>query len=134
MTEETTKVEEVDESGAKSAAAMAEKLDPAQNPAQQAVTFLNSSMEEVNKLVSQCSTKQLKRVVTALTIQPFNQVPFHFSYRHEEELYNVLVERERAKGILFVVAVKEQEIAEEIKQRASTEAKQGETEDGKQEN
>lgn len=84
-----------------------EVLSDKSDATKQAIIFLNTSMPEVNNLIDQCSAKQLKRVITALTCQPFKE-DFQFSYQHESRLYNVLVERERAKGILLIIGYEEQ--------------------------
>lgn len=81
------------------------RLDP--QAKQKCEMYLQENLGKYTKLLETCSKRQAVRIAQSLAITPFNKEPFHFSYTHEKEIYELGNNIQNAKLILLMLLEKE---------------------------
>lgn len=105
------------------------ELDPLIEPPVSQMSMVQVLKEKIDRFVFLASSyegskKQLQRVLVALTVHPFNERPFTFSYKEEKELFDLGVDIVTEKLMFLNIGIEEQKTAKQIREKAETEKKE----------
>ncbi len=94
-----------------------EIIETVQNSPTQALLYVQQNMAKLlEKVLSYKGSKKQLQLVLASCIQaPFNERPFRFGYKDQEELFNEFYMMQNAKVILLNASLEEMKQSEAIK-------------------